>query len=142
VDARQLPAQVIEGEQVVRERPTAWSLLLVALGWFIEASHHRSTLIVGLICLVVAACLTEVLLLPAHLVVGVRGIAVRQHGRTREFLWSVIESIELGNPGIPTSAYIVFKDGRRPMELPGFSNVESAELVALLEAKRRLYARG
>ena len=139
-DSRQLPADVIEAELVIRDRPTAWSLVLVVLVGLIEASHNHSVLIVSLLAVVIVATVAELFLYPPSIVVGATGLAVRQYGRTRRYAWGAVEAIEIGNPRIPTNACVVLKAGpeKRVIELPRFSRMTPAELVELLESRRKL----
>jgi hypothetical protein len=140
---RQLPAQVLEAELVIREKPSIWTLLLIVLFGAIEYSGHgpHTTLGASLWVLLVAAALGEVFLYPPRVLVGPNGVTVRHHGRTAEYPWRGVARFEVGNPAIPSNAYLVASEAhpKGVVELPRFSHLTPLDLVALLESKRRLY---
>jgi hypothetical protein len=142
-DTRQLPAQALDGVLVIREKPSFWTLLFILLFGAIEYSHQGPPTIVSasLWILLVAALLGEVLFYPPWVLVGSTGVTVRHHGRRAQYPWREVARFEIGNPAIPSNAYLVPKEAhpKGVVELPRFSLMTPLELVSLLEGKRRLY---
>jgi hypothetical protein len=145
---RVLGAGTTEVDVVVEDRWSLWWFLFIPVFWALRVHFHPRLNIATQAWLAggaAVALLVSHLWLRERVIVGPSGVAYGQRWSMRHLAWSEIEGFALGNPSIPFNAYIVLKrppnhllDDRTRM-LPLLRGCSPAELVALLNRKRRIF---
>ena len=142
--SRQLFAQTIEGEIVIRDPAVTWARVRQAVGGLAVATLFSVVYVpfrvwldrttgsgafrfftkADAVLLVVAALLVAAAWLapgPNWLSVGPAGLAFRSWFRRQKYSWRVIESFQVGNPSEPRLAYVLVRipeGGVRAVKLP------------------------
>jgi len=132
-----------------RQGRTVWPpvvVLLLVVAHGLSGAHRDFSLLEHLgFALVFLAGIVAYVVYPAWATVGLNGLRFGQWWVIRRYPWCEIQGFELGNPARPEVAYVIIReDGdalSRAERLPGFSTVSPEELIAALEAKRRLFSR-